>query len=209
MGAGAPSARACRRTLERLAEDENDDVSRRMVSCAGRPRELSEVVDLYIGLLICEGHSQRSVAFIINGERAAEGLDPISRHQVEDAEKRVQLICRRRRSKKSGSSDLESAWCKASFAFAAQIQARLRRGAELAALRSVVGTTLKLIEPAEKMVACLLQDDWEIIGLHVQVRWASTTASWSASATTRVGTNLRRDLLPRGHRECDVWRGAC
>ena len=30
MGAGAPSVHACKRTLERLAEDENDDVSRRL-----------------------------------------------------------------------------------------------------------------------------------------------------------------------------------
>eukprot|EP00966_Prymnesium_polylepis_P164307 3798695-Prymnesium_polylepis.1 len=171
MRGGAPSAKVCRRTLERLAEDENDDVSRRMVSCAGRPREFSEVDDLYVGLLICEGHSQRSAAFLINGERIAQGLEPISKQVIEDAEKRVQLIRRRRRSKKSGSSDLESAWCKASFAFALQIQARLRRGAELAALRSVVGPTFKLTEPAAKFVACLPHDNWDILGLTVQVRW--------------------------------------
>ena len=54
MGAGAPSNHACKRTLQRLAEDENDDVSQR-VTGGGRQREFSDVDDLYVGLLLCEG----------------------------------------------------------------------------------------------------------------------------------------------------------
>ena len=101
MGPDAPSVEACRRTLQRLTEDEDDDVARRIVSGGGKPRTLSDVDDLYIGLVICEGHSQRSATFLINGERSANGLPPISRHVIQDAEKRVELLRRRRRSKKS------------------------------------------------------------------------------------------------------------
>ena len=49
-------------------------------------RMLSDEEDMYIGLLICEGHSQRSAAFLINGERAAQGLPPIGRWQIQQAE---------------------------------------------------------------------------------------------------------------------------
>ena len=88
-----------------------------------------------MGLLICEGHSRRSATFLINGERSAQGLPPISKHVIENAEARCQIIRRKRRSKKSGSSDLESAWCRASLAFTLQVQLQLRAGTELASSR--------------------------------------------------------------------------
>ena len=128
MGADAPAPRTVKRTLLRLVADEDDDLSSRKAPGAkngGPRRHFSEEDDLYVGLIICEGHSQRSATFLINGERRAQGLGPISRQMIEDSEKRIELIRRRRRKKKSGSSDLESAWCKASLAFTLEKQAGL------------------------------------------------------------------------------------
>mmetsp|Transcript_52399 Transcript_52399/g.139219 ORF Transcript_52399/g.139219 Transcript_52399/m.139219 type:complete len:142 (+) Transcript_52399:118-543(+) len=51
MGADAPKMESCRLTLQRLAEDETDDVSREMVAGSGKERLLSDEEDLYIGLL--------------------------------------------------------------------------------------------------------------------------------------------------------------
>ena len=78
MGADAPKMESCRLTLQRLAEDETDDVSREMVAGSGKERLLSDEEDLYIGLLLVEGHSQRSATFILNGERSAQALPPVS-----------------------------------------------------------------------------------------------------------------------------------
>ena len=75
MGEGAPTIRTVERTLERLVEDENGDLYEERHG-GGRKREFSDEDDLYVGLLICEGHSQRSATFLINGERAAQGLRP-------------------------------------------------------------------------------------------------------------------------------------
>ena len=69
MGAGAPAVATVERTLKRLAEDEDDELSRN--TGGGRQRTFSHEDDLYVGLLICEGHSQRSATFLINGELAA------------------------------------------------------------------------------------------------------------------------------------------
>ena len=164
MGKGAPSMETCRRTLLRLVDDEDDDMSSKQIF-KGRPRLFSHEEDLYVGLLICEGHSQRSATFLINGERTAQGLPPVSKDVIMGAEKRVELIRRRRQSTKSGSSDLESAWCKGSLAFALQVQMRLRAGAELAR-RPVVGRTFKLLRkyvPTGPLaVACLPSDAWGI-----------------------------------------------
>eukprot|EP00966_Prymnesium_polylepis_P183476 4252070-Prymnesium_polylepis.1 len=151
-----------RLTLQRLADDETDDVSNRMVSAnAGRPRVLSDEDDMYIGLLLCEGHSQRSATFLINGERSAQGLPPVSKHAIEEAEKRVQLWRQRRGSKKSGSRYLECAWARGSLAFAIQVQLQLRAGAELAR-RPTVGPTIKLTDPSRN-VLCLPRDEWGIL----------------------------------------------
>ena len=74
MGPDAPSLEACRRTLQRLTEDEDDDVSRRIVSGGGKPRTLSDVDDLYIGLVICEGHSQRGHPSGLNASQCSSPL---------------------------------------------------------------------------------------------------------------------------------------
>jgi hypothetical protein len=173
MGAGAPGIRTVERTLMRLVEDENDDLYSTPHG-GGRKRELSEAEDLYVGLLLCEGHSQRSATFIINGERSAQRLPPVGKHVIEDAERRVQLIRRRRRSKKSGSSDLTCAWCKASLAFALEVQLRLRAGAELAR-RPVVGPTFNLerkcVPQGPLMVVCQPSDEWGILGETIKVQW--------------------------------------
>ena len=135
-------------------------------------RAISCFVTVYVGLLICEGHSQRSATFIINGERSARGLPPVGKHVIEAAEKRVELIRRRRRMKKSGSSDLDSAWCKGSFAFALQVQLMLRAGAELA---RNVGPTFKLLRQyvpkGALTVVCLPSDEWGLLGLIIKVQW--------------------------------------
>ena len=81
---------------------------------------------------------------------------------LRDAEQRVEVVRRHRRSEKSGASDLQSAWCLASFAFAQQVQAQLRRGAELAKLPTV-GPTIVLDHQKRKLV-CMPVDEWELLG---------------------------------------------
>jgi len=112
MGSSAPSIPMVRRTLHRLAEgDENVYASKRGGS--GRPRTLTNVDDLYIGLLLCDGLSQVQVTLMLNAERREQGLPELTRLQIQDAEYRVQLKRRRSRKHKSESCDLESNWCKA------------------------------------------------------------------------------------------------
>ena len=158
MGSTAPNPKAVVSTLKRLVDNPEDDLRRQATS--QRKRTLSEEEDLYIGLLICEGHSQRSATFLINGERIANGLEPISRHVIRDAEERVELIRRARRKEKSGSSDLSSAWSMASLAFAKEIQQRLLRGAALELLPAF-GPELLL---NGKRIRCAPTDEWELLG---------------------------------------------
>lgn len=99
IGPTAPTRKAVLRTLQRLVEDEDDDLRHRST---GKASTLDEEMDLYVGLLICEGHSQRSAMLLINGERCVNGLPPISRTAVRFAEQRVELLRRKRRSTKSG-----------------------------------------------------------------------------------------------------------
>jgi len=72
MGDGAPCIAACRNTLQRIAADEDSDLNFKQ-NKGGRPRAFTTEEDLYAGLIICEGHSQRSATFLINGERSAQG----------------------------------------------------------------------------------------------------------------------------------------
>ena len=46
------------RTLVRIAEGD-EDIQASTRGGVGRPRTLSEADDLYIGLLLCDGYSQR------------------------------------------------------------------------------------------------------------------------------------------------------
>eukprot|EP00966_Prymnesium_polylepis_P190060 4404535-Prymnesium_polylepis.1 len=111
--------------------------------------------------------------FILNGERSAMGEPPVDRQAIRDAEKRCQLVRRRRRSTKSGKSDLESAWYRGGFAFAKQVQGQLRRGAELAAAPTD-GPSFDLAEPGPdgtSHVACLPADEWGVFGLEINIFW--------------------------------------
>ena len=113
MGSTAPEVRTVRKTLERIVADPADDLLSNLPR--NSTREFGDEEDMFVGLLICEGHSQRSATFLINGERIANGLEPLTRHVIRDAEKRVELERRARRKEKSGSSDLNSAWSLASL----------------------------------------------------------------------------------------------
>ena len=174
MGAGAPKADSVVRTLKRLVEDDDDDVSLRTPSGSAMPRIFSDEDDMYAALLIVEGHSQRSATFLINGDRSAAGLGPISKHVIQDAEARVGLLRRRRRNEKSGSSDLSCAWAVASLALAQQLRLQLRAGAELAR-RPTAGPVLKV---GAKPVACLPTDIWQLLGETLQFMGA-----WFAGVT--------------------------
>ena len=218
MGAGAPAPRTVERTLHRLVADEEDDLAR---NCGGgRDRTLSQVEDIYVGLLICEGHSQRSATFLINGDRSAQGLPPVSRWMIEEAEKRIELVRRRRRKKKSGSGDLDSAWSKASLALCLQIQQQLRAGAKLAR-RNAVGPVIRLTDPKNKAFACVPSDEWDVIGTVINVQWPglgwfkckligySDAYSWSRSemAATYVLENVTEKWGTTRYpmRAKDVW----
>ena len=90
MGSSAPWPATVRRTLLRLVEgDEVEDVAASRRGGKGRPRTLSEVDDLYIDLLACDGLSQRAVTEIVNVERQELGLKPVDCKQIREAEKRV------------------------------------------------------------------------------------------------------------------------
>ena len=88
MGATAPSVEAVRRTLVRLVADPEDDLSERTPGgqCGpGRGHKFEDWEDIFVGLLLCEGHSQRSATFLINGDRAANAQLPVSRKAIRAA----------------------------------------------------------------------------------------------------------------------------
>lgn len=58
IGSTAPMIETVRATLLRLLADEHDDLLAR--EPVARKRAFSEEEDMYAGLLLCEGHSQRS-----------------------------------------------------------------------------------------------------------------------------------------------------
>mmetsp|Transcript_28462 Transcript_28462/g.77057 ORF Transcript_28462/g.77057 Transcript_28462/m.77057 type:complete len:274 (+) Transcript_28462:136-957(+) len=189
MGADAPKMESCRLTLQRLAEDETDDVSREMVAGSGKERLLSDEEDLYIGLLLVEGHSQRSATFILNGERSAQALPPVSLHVIRDAEQRIELMRRRRRSTKSGKSDLESAWAVGGCASATLVQGQMRRGAELAAA-PIAGPTLQAQHARSGWQHP--GEFWASRSMSTGRRSAGTSASSLASSTRTAGRQTSR-----------------
>ena len=83
--------------------------------------------DMYIGNLVCDGHSQRAVTRMVNEERRAEGQKTLDRKTVRRAEQRVQLVRRKRPKTKAGSTDLEGAWAQASLAQSLQFKDQLER----------------------------------------------------------------------------------
>eukprot|EP00966_Prymnesium_polylepis_P320025 7376419-Prymnesium_polylepis.5 len=94
----------------------------------GRTRELTHEDDLLVGLMLVEGLSQATAIEMLNNERTAKGLEPLSVKAVRDAEERIELVRRRRRSTKAGSNDEDSDWAKACLAQSLQWQDQLRRG---------------------------------------------------------------------------------
>ena len=81
----APGSATVHRTLERIAQDDEDLRVRRNF---GRTRVLSHEDDLLVGLMIYEGYSQQMATDMLNTERAARGEDPVDRQHIRDAEKR-------------------------------------------------------------------------------------------------------------------------
>ena len=79
-----------RRTLERIQEDDEDLRVRRNF---GRVRELTHEDDLLVGLMLVEGWSQATAIEMLNTERAAKELEPLSVKVIHDAEQRIEL-CR-------------------------------------------------------------------------------------------------------------------
>ena len=77
MGSTAPSMESARHTLQRLVANKDDDLW--FNAQHERKRLFSHEEDMFVGLLICQGDSQQSAMFLINGERIANGLDPVIR----------------------------------------------------------------------------------------------------------------------------------
>ena len=166
MGNSAPGWVTVRRTLELLAAEYMDVMVR---GTPTRKRELSDEDDLYVGLLLCEGYSQRDALDALNADRAEDGLDPVSRQQVRDAETRVGLKRRRRRGEKSGSVDEQSDWAQASLAQSLQFKDQVRRGLEAQA----PALERRQIKVGSKHVLVDATDDWGVLGKDIGVygRW--------------------------------------
>ena len=166
MGNSAPGWVTVRRTLELLAAEYMDVMVR---GTPTRKRELSDEDDLYVGLLLCEGYSQRETLDALNADRAEDGLDPVSRQQVRDAETRVGLKRRRRRGEKSGSVDEQSDWAQASLAQSLQFKDQVRRGLEAQA----PALERRQIKVGANHVLVDTTDDWGVLGKDIGVygRW--------------------------------------
>lgn len=131
MGDHAPWPASIKRTLLRCVEDKHADVAARVSGCGGRPRLLSEEDDVYIGMLLCDGYSQRVVMSMINAERRERDGDDavlVTRPRIQEAEARIELIRRKRRKQKAGSCDEESEWCQASEGQSVQFNGQLESG---------------------------------------------------------------------------------
>ena len=128
MGDAAPEARTVQRTLKRLLDGDEDIASK--PSGPGAKPSLSEEEDLLVGLLATKGFSQPMALQLLNLERFEKGLEPVSLRSLQRAEARVQLMRRKRRSRKAGSTDLEGAWAKASLNQSVQFDGQLTLGYE-------------------------------------------------------------------------------
>ena len=125
--------------------------------------------------MICNGYSQRTVTEIINVERAANGLtpfdrSPIDRQRVKEAEARIQLVRRKRRKQKAGSTDLEGDWAKASLGQSLQLLDQMERGERqrLALMPEyTIGPPLDI--HINKTVNVCDGDIWGVIGQEIKV----------------------------------------
>eukprot|EP00966_Prymnesium_polylepis_P331101 7386676-Prymnesium_polylepis.1 len=165
IGKGAPCPASVRNTLLRLV-DGDEDIAASRRGGNGRQRTLSEEDDLYIGLLACEGHSQRTVTLLMNAERKAKGQPLVDRKQIRDAEQRVEVWRRRRQKHKSGSADVDSDWAKASKALCIQLRGQFRAGEAAAAARDAKPFTLQV---GNERVKCTAADPWSVITRTINV----------------------------------------
>ena len=133
MAGCAPHKDTVYRTLKRLSEGD-EDIASKPHSGGGVPT-LSSDEDLLVGLLACRGFSQPMALQFLNLQRMEHDppLEPVSLRTLRRAEARVQLLRRKRRSQKAGSTDEDSAWCKASLAQSEQLQRQFKAGAALEA----------------------------------------------------------------------------
>ena len=122
MGDCAPKPDTVERTLKRLVAGD-DDISSKPHGGAAKS-VLSSDEDVLVGLLACKGFSQPMALQYLNLERYERGEGPVSIRTLRRAEKRAQLIRRKRRSQKAGSVDLESTWAIASLAQSEQLKAQ-------------------------------------------------------------------------------------
>ena len=103
----APDPRTVRRILERLAAGDDDIMTK--PHAGGGERMLDDDEDALVWLLACKGFSQTMALKFLNLKRAQKGLDadgkeiapPVSLRTLRRAEIRVQLLRRKRRSKKA------------------------------------------------------------------------------------------------------------
>ena len=126
MGDCAPESRTVERTLIRLSEDDDDIAARAPQGHMASNMDADE--DILVGLLACRGFSQTMALTLLNMERAEcdPPREPVSLRTLRRAEARVQLIRRKRRSQKSGSTDIEDVWSTASLAQSIQLQGQFR-----------------------------------------------------------------------------------
>ena len=75
MGDSPPGSATVRRTLERIAEDDTD--LRVRIDRGGRSHKLSHEDDILIGLMLCEGYSQRVATDMLNQELAAKPIESV------------------------------------------------------------------------------------------------------------------------------------
>ena len=69
MGSSAPSIHVVRNTLRRLAGGDQDIAASWKGGWVGRAWTFTDVDDLYVGLLLCDGLSQVQVTLMVNAER--------------------------------------------------------------------------------------------------------------------------------------------
>eukprot|EP00966_Prymnesium_polylepis_P181963 4215107-Prymnesium_polylepis.1 len=163
----APGSATVRRTLERI-QDEDQDL--RVRQNFGRSRTLSHEDDLLVGLMLVEGWSQQTATDMLNAERAAQGLEPVSKHQIRDAEQRVELVRRRRRSTKAGSVDEESEWAQACLNQSVQWKDQLRRRELKRTRDSYTGPQGEQLKVGNNRVKLDTSDEWGLLGEAFEVK---------------------------------------
>eukprot|EP00966_Prymnesium_polylepis_P283200 6543721-Prymnesium_polylepis.1 len=107
---------------------------------------------------------------MMNAERASRTPPepPVSRQQICDAEERVEIIRRRRRSTKAGSVEEESEWAQASVNQSVQMIDQRRRG-ELQRERNIEPQAARL-KVEKKSVVLDSSDEWGLLGEAFEIK---------------------------------------